>query len=311
LENAKFVISLDFELHWGVFDALGESYNQNIQGVQNALPEILKLFKKYDIHATWATVGMLFCKNRADYEKYKPKILPAYKDEVLNPYKMINIGECEDEDKLHYGHSLIKQIIECPHQEISSHSYSHFNALADGQNEEQFENDIKSAIKIAKDKFNIEIKSYIFAKNEINIDYLNILKKYGIKIYRSNPNHNLYNKGQKLNILEKIIRVADSYINITGHYNSLLKKDKICSIQGDRFLRPYKNKLLSKLMIRRIKNEMLEASQNGKVYHLWWHPHNFGINLEENLSNLESLLVYYQELNIKYKMESVCMEELI
>jgi len=64
-------------------------------------------------------------------------------------------------------------------------------------------------------------------------------------------------------------------------------------------------------MIRRIKNEMLEASQNGKVYHLWWHPHNFGINLEENLSNLESLLVYYQELNIKYKMESVCMEELI
>ena len=157
----------------------------------------------------------------------------------------------------------------------------------------------------------IEIIIYIVAKNEINIDYLNILKKYGIKIYRSNPNHNLYNKGQKLNILEKIIRVADSYINITGHYNSLLKKDKICSIQGDRFLRPYKNKLLSKLMIRRIKNEMLEASQNGKVYHLWWHPHNFGINLEENLSNLESLLVYYQELNIKYKMESVCMEELI
>lgn len=310
MENAKFVISLDFELHWGVYDALGNEYNKNILGARKAIPKILELFDKYKIHATWATVGMLFCKDIDDFNKYKPKKLPIYKNESLNPYN-IEIGKSENEDKLHYAYSLLKLIKNCPNQEIASHSYSHYNALALGQVKEQFEDDLKSAILVAKELLDIDLKSYVFAKNEINFDYIDILKKHDIKIFRSTPNHMIYSKGQNLSLIEKAIRMLDAYINITGYYSSSIQKGNIHSTQGDRFLRPYKNTLLNKLMIKRIKKEMLYAAKNNRVYHLWWHPHNFGINLEKNLDNLRIILEYYSDLNKKYHMESKCMVELM
>ena len=312
MENAKFIISLDFELKWGVFDALDEKYDKNLLGVRDAIPKILELFKQYDIHATWATVGMLFNQSKEDFELYKPKHLPSYNNSNLNPYINNVIGKNEKEDKLYYGHELIKLVQSYENQEIASHAYSHYNALACGQTIVEFEDDVKSAIKIAKDKFNIDLRSYVFAKNEIKEEYLLVLEKHGFIICRSNPNHTLYNQGQNLNKFQKIIRYADSYINLTGKYNSVLKKEeKISFVQGDRFLRPHKNKIFSFLMKRRIKSEMLYAAKNNKIYHLWWHPHNFGICLEENLTNLKDILKYYKYLNEKYKMESLCMCELV
>lgn len=56
---------------------------------------------------------------------------------------------------------------------------------------------------------------------------------------------------------------------------------------------------------------MLYAAKNNENFHLWWHPHNFGINIEENMKNLEDLLKYYTYLNKKYKMKSKNMKELI
>ena len=109
MEKSKFVISLDFELHWGVFDSIGESYNENILGARKAVPKILTLFEKYDINATWATVGLLFNKSDEDYRKYKPTATPSYEDKSLNAFD-VGVGKNEDEDKLHFAHSLIQLI---------------------------------------------------------------------------------------------------------------------------------------------------------------------------------------------------------
>ena len=63
-------------------------------------------------------------------------------------------------------------------------------------------------------------------------------------------------------------------------------------------------------MLRRIKNEMEDAAKFNSIYHLWWHPHNFGKNLSANLNNLEQILIYYTKLKKKYSMNSVCMKDL-
>jgi hypothetical protein len=54
---------------------------------------------------------------------------------------------------------------------------------------------------------------------------------------------------------------------------------------------------------------MLRAAMEGSLFHLWWHPHNFGKNLEENMCQLESILIYYSELKTKYGMLSKTMNE--
>jgi hypothetical protein len=59
-----FLISLDFELMWGVRDHRSiATYGKNILGVREAIPAMLAMFTKYRVKATWATVGMLLFDN--------------------------------------------------------------------------------------------------------------------------------------------------------------------------------------------------------------------------------------------------------
>jgi hypothetical protein len=103
----------------------------------------------------------------------------------------------------------------------------------------------------------------------------------------------------------------NSYFKLSnGVANRVVEIDGIKAVNGDRFLRPYKFPVLNYLMLKRISDEMSFAAKNGSVYHLWWHPHNFGKNLNENLNNLESILSTYAALREKYDMRSVCMADL-
>jgi hypothetical protein len=49
------------------------------------------------------------------------------------------------------------------------------------------------------------------------------------------------------------------------------------------------------------------AAKKNKIYHLWWHPHNFGANMEKNLQQLQLILQHYEKLNKIYGMQSYNM----
>ena len=55
---------------------------------------------------------------------------------------------------------------------------------------------------------------------------------------------------------------------------------------------------------------MTYAAKNKLVYHLWWHPHNFGRNCKENMILLKKILDHYNYLNNKYCFQSITMSEL-
>lgn len=56
---------------------------------------------------------------------------------------------------------------------------------------------------------------------------------------------------------------------------------------------------------------MSYAAKNNRVYHLWWHPHNFGDGLVENLEDLERILSHFKKLKTEYGFESVAMKDFI
>ena len=65
----KLLVSLDFELFWGMLDVCPlEAYQDHVLGGRAAIPQLLELFGKYDIHATWAAVGFLFGEDRQELE---------------------------------------------------------------------------------------------------------------------------------------------------------------------------------------------------------------------------------------------------
>ena len=101
MRNGVLVISLDFEIHWGVSDHHTiESYNENLRNVPDIVRRSLKLFEENKIHATWATVGMLFCHTKNELFSYvKPQHRPAYVKKGISNYEIAEqAGENEAED---------------------------------------------------------------------------------------------------------------------------------------------------------------------------------------------------------------------
>lgn len=318
-----FVISLDFELYWGMFDKVSlDEYGENIRGVHTAIPLILSLFKLYGIHATWATVGMLMCDSRAQLESHLPTVplRPVYEDMKASSYHHIdegNLGVNADKDPYHYGAHLVAQILATPHQELGSHTFSHYYALDGGKNSPAvFAADCDAFASISA-QYNLPITSLVFPRNQTSPDALAVCKEKGIKAYRGNLSHFLYTEkkeAQQTNIFLRALRLIDAYLPVSGHNTYLLshtKENDIANILGSRFLRPYSKTLalFEGIRIARIKNSMTYAAQHNEIFHLWWHPHNFGINRKENLQNLLELLTHYNYLKEKYGMQSASMKE--
>lgn len=317
-KNSYFVISLDFELYWGVRDKKTlEGYGENIRNVRKVVPELLALFKQYDIYATWATVGFLFYGAKDELLRHAPFKKPNYANRGLSPYEyMADIGENEDADIFHYGPSLIKLILTYPSQEIASHTFSHYYCLEEGQDIQTFEEDLRAAVLAAK-KYDIKLESLVFPRNQVNGEYLRKCREFGFKAYRGCQPSWIYEqrKSSKESWLRRGLRLLDAYANIYGHNGiSFERITKECPINlcASRFLRPYsqKLKLLEPLRLKRIMSDLSFAAQKNLIYHLWWHPHNFGKDMEENFNFLQKILIHFSSLRDKYGMQSTNMAAL-
>jgi peptidoglycan/xylan/chitin deacetylase (PgdA/CDA1 family) len=311
------VISLDFELNWGVQDCIPlESYQENLLGARKVIPMMLERFHNHNIHATWAIVGFLFYSNKQTLVNDIPKHIPNYENEKLSSYRHLkHVGENELVDPIHFASSLVGLIAEYEHQEIATHTFSHYYCLEKGQTMRDFEADLKQAIDTAK-RQNISIRSFVFPRNQVNTDYLPICKAHQLTSYRGCEGHWLYQaKPSEDGKVKRAIRLLDSYMNISGHHiyssEKLMNELKIVNIPSSRFLRPYSNKfhLLEGLKRKRIKDSMTKAAKEGKLFHLWWHPHNFGIHLEENLQTLDEIMTHFHMLRDRYGMVSLTMKE--
>lgn len=321
MNNGHLVISLDFELHWGLFDLLSiQEYQENLANVNVVVDRLIDLCEQYDVRLTFATVGFLLAKDKEELIKYSPRLKPTYKKQELNPYTLFNeIGNSEKDDPYHYGYSILKKIQSSKIHEIGTHTFSHYYCNEAGQTIQQFNNDIESAVNIAND-FGIETRSIVFPRNMVNSNALDSCKEFGISSYRGNEKAYIYRIDPKKKhynwLLVRGLRLLDSYFNITGSniYDvvSINKENNFINLPSSRFLRPYSTSLksLESLKLRRIKKGMRKAAKENKLYHLWWHPHNFGTNIDENFNNLEKIFKEYVKLNQTHNFSSETMTSL-
>ena len=319
MSNGKFIISLDFELMWGVRDKkTKEQYGDNVLGVHQVIPRLLDTFKKYDIKGTFSIVGFLFFESKIQLNNNLPTAKPAYNDSNLSPYNgyLDTIGDDYIKDLYHYAPKLIELIKDNPEQEIGTHTFSHYYCLEPGQSVNQFKEDLECAINVAKLN-GIQLSSLIFPRNQFNTEYLDVCKSLGILCYRGNEHSWIYKakNGGEESLIRRCIRLADSYINISGHNcytDEFMRSKSPIDVPSSRFLRPYIQKFsfLDGLRLQRIKSGMSYAAKHNQSYHLWWHPHNFGINQKENFAFLEEILNHYKVLNNKYNFQSCTMTNL-
>jgi hypothetical protein len=280
----------------------------------------------YGVKLTFSTVGFLFAENKKNLFEFLPENKPTYKNETFSPYSLLDsIGNNETDDPFHYALSKIKDIKANGNHEIGTHTFCHFYCHEHGQTVDQFDDDLKSAINIAK-PLDIDIKSIVFPRNMIEADktldkpYLDVCLKHGIESFRGKEKASIYTihttKFYHGWYIFKILRLLDTYISVTGSNTykvEVINKDKkIYNLPSSRMLRAYSSKLkfLEPLKIRRIKKGMTHAAKHNEMFHLWWHPHNFGTQMEENFKNLEDIFKTYKKLNETHDFESETMSGL-
>ena len=244
MKKGYFVISLDFEIYWGMRDVVEiDQYKENLLGVRKAIPAMLQLFSAFDINATFATVGFLFFTSKDELLNNLPDKIPVYTNADLSPFtdNFTKVGRNEEEDPYHFAPSLIKEIKDHG-QEIGCHTFSHYYCLEEGQTLEDFKADIMAAKKVAA-KNNISLQSFIFPRNQYNQSYLEICKQEGITSFRGNERSGLFsskNYGSST-ALRRPFRLMDAYFNVSGHncYSvEEMNSSVIINIPSSRFLRP-------------------------------------------------------------------------
>ncbi len=312
MSTPTLIVSLDYELFWGMQDGWELSkYEENILGGRSAIPQMLALFEKHGIHATWATVGFLFGKDEEELRRFFPTQMPTYENVALSAYRCFgSIGTNEKTAPCYYGSSLVEQIAAVPGQEIGSHTFSHYYCREAGQTTEQFRADMESAKAIAK-AHDFDLKSVVLPRNQCEPAYTAVLTELGFTTYRDEENDWIHEK-VKFRPLMRILRLADVYLPLTGQGGYVPKiENGIVNLVGSRMYKPYFKPLafLEGLKVRRIKKQMLHAAKNGLTFHLWWHPHNVGVRTDFHMKQLEEIFSYYDELKEKYGMRSLNMGE--
>ncbi|MEL6064541.1 MULTISPECIES: polysaccharide deacetylase family protein [unclassified Methylobacterium] len=314
--SGTLVISLDFELYWGVRDRRRlEEIRSDLLATRQVIPAMLALFERYGVRATWATVGFLFFETRARLLRALPAAKPTYSEAKYSPYgEIAAIGVDESSDPCRLGRSLVELIAAHAGQEIGTHTFCHYFALEAGQTPEAFRQDLAAAV-AAANRAGHEVRSLVFPRNQCNAEYLPLCDEAGIACFRGNPRSWLYRarpRGEERRVL-RALRLLDAYVNISGHHTYRRTTPgtagRPLDVPASRFLRPWSSRLrwLEGLRLRRIKSAMTHAARRGEVFHLWWHPENFGTDCAQNLRCLEVLLRHFASLRERYGMESLNM----
>ena len=301
-KEGTLVISLDFEMRWGLIESIKsfQEYKKNILGVNKAVDGILDIFNKHEIHATWAFVGSILCDDYTDFIDTANGNIPQYNSGVDSPFSISkDIYDIEKEQ--FFNKDLVNKIDKSLNQELASHTFSHLFLKEKGVSYNNFLLDNNSFNEICRRNKINNIKTIIFPRNQIN--FIEHFNKTNLKIYRGNQSDWYFNVAEKKHKrkLAKLFRFFDLHFSFKDRTVHIKSSNGIYNLKSSMFLRPYDLNILVKMRLKRIKQQMRIAKNNNRIFHLWWHPHNFGTNLNKNLEILNEIMTYSNKIGLKSK----------
>jgi peptidoglycan/xylan/chitin deacetylase (PgdA/CDA1 family) len=309
------VISLDFEQHWGMRDHVARqspSYT-DLRATGAVVRRLASTFDERRIRATWATVGFLFARTGAELADHLPERRPSYLESAYDPYGE-PVGSDEAHDPEHLAGSLIRLLADTVGQEVASHTFSHFYCLEAGQTEADLAADLAAAQTIAG-LYGLVLTSLVLPRNQWNPRYATVVRESGFTCFRGpqpSPGHRARAHGDH-RATDRMARLIDTYGGVspppTFAWEDIRRPDGLCDVPASAFLRPYSpgRRRLDPLPILLQVAGMRDAARRGRIFHLWWHPHNFAAHPTESFALLDQLLGEYDRLAEHEGMRSLSM----
>lgn len=282
---ALVVISLDFEMRWGVHDIYGlnfQMYRENVLNLHEVIPLTLRLLAERKLQATWATVGAIGLASWQEYFNLAPPV-PAYHNKrlAIDP----RYADYDIDGLLHFAPDLVWKILSTPGQELGSHTFSHIYFREPGVTETNFILEMDAVSRLWREKFKTDSVSLVFPKNQSAFEYL--IPQTGVKIWRGNENAWYFDQTTKQanSLLPRLLRLNES---VSPWVRRAVPSEGGVT-RSSLFIRFNLPDPLWNLHMARVKNELRSISF-GQIFHVWWHPENLGCRLARSLNRLKELL---------------------
>ena len=311
MEKGTFIISIDFEYAIGYADEkLSEKRKQLVYEEADVSKQILNLFQKYKISATWAIVSHLLetnCSKSSDGRVHNEFPKHIFFDSEVNWFAH-HPPAGDTTDPLWFDTAGVIKLVQqsLTPQEIASHSYAHVLYGAPTIKREAVMADI-AGVKRIHERYGLPLVSFIFPRNIEG--YHAELKQIGVQCYRGLSSFWYMRLPGWFGRLARLfdyalpsVRTVVPSRDTTGLINipdSLL-------LLGRNGLR----KLVTpNMMKRKIRRGIQAAVKRKEIFHLWFHPSNFSYDTEEQLAILEDALQYASKLRNSDELRIITMGE--
>ncbi|MFW6104951.1 MAG: polysaccharide deacetylase family protein [Chloroflexota bacterium] len=293
--KAVFVFSLDLELLWGFIvsqNPVSSLLQSNLERTRGTIDLLLKLFERYDIKATWATVGHFFLDPGEDSGIVSDQ-LPQFREGWLdwNRYQGLR------DNPLYWGKDIVEKIMaNSVDHEIGLHGFFHmpFTECSREVAQAELELGVRAASRLG-----IKPTSFVFPQNKIA--HIDLLKENGIEIHRG-KNLRWWNTG-----IWPPVRKFDSGVHkVIAASTYPAYRDGVWELPGSTYFcdpqMPFSLPWRARLGLHR-------AIRDKKVFHIWLHP--WSLLLYDRLAkDLEEFLALVARKRDEGKIEVMAMGEL-
>lgn len=287
-----FVVSLDKELVWGSRDhTSARDFERKYPDLRGVVRELLDTLDEYGVAATWAVVGHLFLSSctRDASGRAHPEI--ARPDYSWYPDDWFKTDPCTDRarDPLWYGDDIVEWIrgAKVAH-DIGSHSFSHLIFGDAGCSAAAAKSDLTACVEAARAK-GIQLKSFVFPRNREG--HHQVLRDSGIVAYRG-VDPTWYRAFPKK--LKRLAHFTDQALALTPPVSLPVETlPGLWNIPGSMMLLHrggVRRHISVGTRVAKGKAGLRRAVEEGKIFHLWFHPFNLAHDRAEMFAALRGIL---------------------
>lgn len=313
-------ISFDLELAWGTRRSSKPDPGNAPQVSRDAVHGVLDILKRYEISATWATVGQLM----RPFEDLKigafPAGIPAPRPDWFEGDWQSGIPAPEDpESRNYFAPDIIEALVTCStYQELASHTFSHVVIGDRSCTPEIAESELRLVQELAR-SWGRTIHTLVFPRNQIG--HLATVQQTGHHCYRGynnewyfrGPLHPKYSTQGVRKQIVRILKLIDEALAITPLVQQAVQRDGLWELPHSMFF-PGRSGvarfLPASCYVRKATKGLNRAMATGGIFSLYSHEHNFCGDLPGSLAMFDEICCTAARLRDGGQLDILTMEEI-
>ena len=268
------IVSLDYELNWGYRN---EARPLDTFDVEGTLNNIKALLDQYEIRSTWATVGQLF------------------------QNELTSTGGWSSDDLYRQRGWIEANLVNDPKVDLGSHSFDHTFFLETPMENRKLDFDNMQGIGRV-------FKSIVFPRNQYDTSLLDSANNYKLDCYRS-VQASWYLQSDKLTQENLFLKLCKRFCELLPFDRAveISREHELVAISDSRFFRFFPGNTLGDLLTKYyrflVQKELLWALEQGRYYHIWFHPHNLIVK-PQRILELEKFFQFFHSVKDRYNASS-------